>query len=78
MDFALPHIYSVRTILINPSRIQPAPVRYPDLFEDVVDLVRLHVHLPSKKAPRCQVASGARQEKNAKPGSINRAGETGS
>jgi putative spermidine/putrescine transport system substrate-binding protein len=31
--FTLPHIYSVRTILTNPARIQPAPLRYADLFE---------------------------------------------
>ena len=32
LPFTLPHIYSVRTILTNPARIQPAQVRYADLF----------------------------------------------
>ena len=34
LPFTLPHIYSVRTILTNPARIQPAPARYAELFED--------------------------------------------
>ncbi|MFC7693563.1 extracellular solute-binding protein [Paeniroseomonas aquatica] len=34
LPFTLPHIYSVRTILTNPARIQLAPARYADLFEE--------------------------------------------
>ncbi|MDB5374612.1 MAG: extracellular solute-binding protein [Belnapia sp.] len=34
LPYTLPHIYSVRTILTNPARIQPAPTRYAELFEE--------------------------------------------
>jgi putative spermidine/putrescine transport system substrate-binding protein len=34
LPYTLPHIYSVRAILSNPARVDPAPTRYDALFEE--------------------------------------------
>jgi putative spermidine/putrescine transport system substrate-binding protein len=34
LPYTLPHIYSVRAILSNPARIDPAPTRYDQLFDE--------------------------------------------